>query len=358
MRELIMDDVLVGEDIQQGLEALQQLCEVAHQYGATEGLCAYGVKEGLLCSAAISVEAADDGSTLKNVGKAMNDGAKSNFVNKLKSYATDSLSKITSFGTHVDEKVTGFVGDTTAHISEASVKSGVKAIPAQAVTGAVNSVSQTTNALNRVSAAMNDVFTTPEGLESAKKASVEALNSIESPVAKISAELSGNHVVLKTEATKVAEASVTATKDAVTQTVTNFGGKSKGLWGALKRFGGALKSMLGRGLSWATSGFKVVSTTADSAGAGIIKGLGKQAAKGGLKGMVFGFACIGFATFLVNSVLKLIKFVLNSVSNVIESFVTKLTGKTQQVATDNDENEDTQDTSTPQQNEENPPSGT
>lgn len=340
MRELIQDDVSVGSDIQQSLAALHQLCEVAQMYGATEGLYAYGVREGLLCSVAMSVEAADDGSAIKNVGKAMNDGVKGNFINKIKSYATDSLSKITSFGTHVDEKVTGFVEGTTTHISEAGVKTGVKAIPAQVVTGAVNSVGQTANALNRVSAAMNDVFTTPEGLDSAKKACVDALNTVESPVAKISAEISGNHVVVNTEATKVAEASVTATKDAVTQTVTNFGGKSKGLWGALKRFGGALKSLLGRGLSWATSGFKVVSTTADSAGAGIIKGLGKQAAKGGLKGFAFGMACIGFATFLVNSVLKLIKFVLNTVSNTIESFVTKLTGKTQQVATPDDENSD------------------
>ena len=347
MRELITTEGYCPSDIQNELEHLTRYVVAVYTHGPTDGLYDYGLRNGLICTTAMGLEAVADmaagnaaqatsgaaksgaASKAADVAKSMNEGSKANLLNRLKSWVVEALAKITSFGTHVDEKVSGFVHDLTSKVTAADVAKTAKTVPPQTVTAAVNSVGSATQAINKISGSMDQVFTTAEGLEAAKKTTADALNGVSSPTTKFTAEVSGKHVNLKTAETKIADTSVSATKDAVSGSVENFGAKSRGLWSALKRFGTAIRSTVTRGMSWAASGFKLVSLPADSVTAKAIGGMNRVARGGGVKGFLVATACISFVTFLVNTVLKFIKTVLNSVSDLITRFVNDVCGTKQ-----------------------------
>lgn len=241
------------------------------------------------------------------------------------------LEKLGNFLKYVSGKVTGFVSGMANRIAHTRPSTVAKAPPASAVNGAMDSLSATAKAVDGMSGVANDLANNPKSASTVMGKVSSIFASIKTNAYKVVPFKSGDKVSFKVQNAAAHYPKVPAKlglwdRASLGGAVTKFSNGAHALWNALGTFLKAIKrcatAVLGFGGKVASKPIKL----GDKASAGAITKLQSIAMGGGVKGIVAGIGSFMLISWLVNSVLKLIRSALNFASGMIHDTVDAICG--------------------------------
>ena len=293
---------------------------------SSEGFVQQCYRIGLLSSTAVlSLEAVGANDNTQAVA---NDNVKGAVNEKSKSLITRLLDKVKGFYNYLKNKATSFIENTSKRVESAEgIKATAKVFPARVIAAGLGIMGAVAAGIVAVIRVIGGLFSKSVNPEQAVGETASIWSKIKSPFVQFRAKADGKHLVMEAHAVEGGAEKVAARAGGWSlNTLKNLPKTFMNGVTSVSKAVFSVPKALTQGLSTVA---KPVTKTGDKAAAGVINKLTKVAASGGIKGFVGSIALFSVVTYLVNSILKAIRWALNSAATLVHNTVDAICGPAQ-----------------------------